>query len=73
LKMEVLPAPLGPISPWIWPALIAKVTRSTARKPPKLSVSSCREREVIRADHSASDSPHGECSIGPSDAARLAR
>src|SRR5437870_5593654 len=36
LKIVVLPAPLGPISPWMRPASMAKLTRSTARSPPKL-------------------------------------
>ena len=44
LKIVVLPAPLGPISPWISPASMSKLTRSTARSPPKLTDSSWRER-----------------------------
>src|SRR5262245_38689508 len=46
LKIVVLPAPFGPINPWIWPVSTWKVTRSTARSPPKLTDSSWREREV---------------------------
>src|SRR5215470_3846914 len=45
--MVVLPAPLGPISPWIAPVAISKLTPSTARSPPKLSASSWTDRQVL--------------------------
>src|SRR6266849_5961961 len=44
--MVVFPAPLGPINPWIRPASTLTVTRSTARRPPKLMESSWRESSV---------------------------
>src|SRR5256885_3536019 len=37
LKIVVLPAPLGPISPWMRPVSTVKLTPSTARNPPKFS------------------------------------
>src|SRR5258705_8213264 len=47
--MVVLPAPLGPISPWTRPASTLTLTALTARRAPKLTDRSWRERAVTRA------------------------
>src|SRR5262245_30087391 len=47
LKIVVLPAPLGPISPWMRPVSIAKLTPSTARSPPKFRARSWTDRQVF--------------------------
>src|SRR5215831_18867974 len=46
LKMVVLPAPLGPINPWMRPASTFMLTPATARSPPKFTERSRRERSV---------------------------
>src|SRR6516225_8732860 len=47
LMSEVLPAPFGPIIPWISPAAIASDTSVTAATPPKQTESASISRRVI--------------------------
>src|SRR3546814_3759427 len=63
LKIEVLPAPLGPMMAKISPGLTSKVTSSSARKPPKdrksTRLNSSHECEA-RMQSSAGDKKHQE-------------
>src|SRR3954462_15866018 len=42
LNSEVLPAPLGPTSPKIWPGSTAKLTACSTLMPPNCRLTSCR-------------------------------
>src|SRR5688572_19421121 len=42
LNSEVLPAPLGPTSPKIWPGSTAKLTSCSTLMPPNCRLTSCR-------------------------------
>ena len=59
LKSVVLPAPLGPISPTIWPGAMSKETSSSATMPPKRIV-------TLRTDRISAPTAgiHGSSLIG---------
>src|SRR3954462_15581630 len=42
LNSEVLPAPLGPTSPKIWPGSTAKLTFCSTLRPPNCRLTSCK-------------------------------
>src|SRR6188768_3359318 len=55
LKIVVLPAPFGPMSPQMWPSSMPKDSPSRATTPPKRTVTSCTSSSGTRSPPCASD------------------